>query len=242
MGEYSVYIHKNKVNNMRYVGVTSQDVTVRWQGGNGYRKQSHFWRAIQKYGWNGFDHIVVADGLTAEEAFRMETELIAKYKTTNNRYGYNKSIGGESGAKGVEHSEKNRAACSAALKKLWSDVEYRASHSERTIAMNKSEGMRKLRSESNHNRIVSAETKKKISENRKGKGRVKRTPEQIERMKASHSGGAEKVPVICIETGATYGCINDASRATGINKKQISGCCRCVPHYNTAGGYHWKYA
>ena len=81
-----------------------------------------------------------------------------------------------------------------------------------------------------------------MSENRKGKGRIKRTPEQIERMKANHSGGAEKVAVLCVETGIAYDCINDASRATGINKKQISGCCRCVPHYNTAGGYHWRYA
>lgn len=38
----------------------------------------------------------------------------------------------------------------------------------------------------------SEESKRLMSERRKGKGRKKRTPEQIERMKASHSGGAEK--------------------------------------------------
>lgn len=242
MGEYSVYIHKNKLNDMRYIGITSQDLDVRWQDGNGYRKQSHFWRAIQKYGWNGFDHIVVATGLTAEEAYQMEVELIEKYHTTDSRYGYNKSIGGESGAKGVEHSIKNKKATSEALKRLWSNPEFKRKHSERTAQMNKTASIREKRSEAGRNRVVSDETKQRISENRKGKGKVKRTPEQIEHMKAHHSGGSEKRPVVCVETGVVYACINDAARALSINKKQISGCCRCVPHYNTAGGYHWKYA
>lgn len=242
MREYSVYIHINKKNNMRYVGITAQDVAVRWQNGNGYRKQSHFWRAIQKYGWGGFEHIIVADGLTAEKAYQMESELIAKYKTTDNKYGYNKSTGGESGAKGVEHSDKNKKACSKALKKLWENPTFREKAIIRLKEVSQTERARAKRAESNRNRIVSETTRQKMSENRKGKGRVKRTSEQIERMKANHSGGTKKVPVMCVETGATYGCINDASRATGINKKQISGCCRCVPHYNTAGGYHWQYA
>lgn len=87
----------------------------------------------------------------------------------------------------------------------------------------------------------SEESKRLMSERRKGKGRKKRTPEQIERMKASHSGGAEKVAVICLETNTVYSCINDAMRATGINKKGISGCCNKKKHYNTAGGYHWRF-
>lgn len=242
MSEYSVYMHINKQNNMRYVGITSQNVSVRWQNGNGYRKQPHFWRAIQKYGWDGFEHIIVANGLTAEEAYGLEIELISKYKTTNNKYGYNKSVGGESGAKGVEHSEKNKAACSAVLKRLWENPNFRESALLKLRESSQTEQARAKRAESNRNRVVTDETRRKMSENRKGKGRIKRTPEQIERMKAHHSGGADKVAVLCVETGVAYECINDASRATGINKKQISGCCRCVPHYNTAGGYHWRYA
>lgn len=242
MSEYSVYMHINKQNNMRYVGITSQDVSVRWQNGNGYRKQSHFWRAIKKYGWDGFEHVVVASGLTAEKAYEMETSLISKYKTTDGKFGYNKSTGGESGAKGVERSKKNKTACSAALKRLWESPQFRENAIARLMQMNQSEQIRAKRAESNRNRVVSDETRRKMSENRKGKGRIKRTPEQIERMKANHSGGAERVAVLCVETGIAYDCINDASRATGINKKQISGCCRCVPHYNTAGGYHWRYA
>ena len=87
----------------------------------------------------------------------------------------------------------------------------------------------------------SKESKQLISERRKGKGRVKRTPEQIEHMTVSHSGGADARPVFCVEENKVFKSINDASRATGINKKGISGCCRNVKHYNTAGGYHWRF-
>ena len=88
----------------------------------------------------------------------------------------------------------------------------------------------------------SEESKILMSERRKGKGRAKFSKEQIEKMKANHAGGSEKQPVFCIELNITFECINDAARKTGINKKGISGCCRKVKHYNTAGGYHWKYA
>ena len=184
---FCVYMHINKANGKRYIGITSVNPLDRWQGGCGYYKNKHFNDAIKKYGWNNFDHLILYSELSKEEACEIEQYLIAKYKTQDKRYGYNIASGGQY----FKHSEESKVL---------------------------------------------------MSERRKGKGRVKRTPETIERMKANHSGGADKVPVVCMETGTQYGSINDAAKATGINKKQISGCCRKVPHYNTAGGYHWKYA
>lgn len=40
---------------------------------------------------------------------------------------------------------------------------------------------------------------------------------------------------------AEYPSIIEASRETGINKSHICGCCLNRPHFNTAGGYIWKY-
>lgn len=186
MNNFTVYMHVNKYNGKRYIGITSMEPTRRWCNGKGYYKNKHFADAINKYGWGGFDHLILFSGLDKETACIIEQWLIAEYKTTEKAYGYNLTTGGEY----FKHSELS---------------------------------------------------KKLMSQNRKGKGRVKRTPEQIEHMKASHNGGAKKAPVICLETGKRYESINDAARDTGINKKQISGCCRCVEHYNTAGGYHWKF-
>lgn len=86
-----------------------------------------------------------------------------------------------------------------------------------------------------------AESIEKMRKNRKGKGH-RRTPEATKaKIRANHKGGANPRPVTCVTTGITYKRINEAARQTGINKKQISGCCRGAEHYNTAGGFRWTY-
>lgn len=92
---WCVYMHTNKTNNKVYVGITGQKPKRRWHHGGGYQTQQYFWRAIQKYGWDGFEHIIFAENLTKEEACKMEKLLIALYDTTNRNYGYNISTGGE---------------------------------------------------------------------------------------------------------------------------------------------------
>lgn len=62
-----------------------------------YHQCTHFWRAIQKYGWDNFEHIVLIEDLSKEMANIIESELIKKYNTTNARYGYNTTLGGDGG-------------------------------------------------------------------------------------------------------------------------------------------------
>lgn len=242
MSNYTVYIHTNTANGMKYVGITSKRPEERWQGGHGYRKQAVFWNAIVKYGWDNFTHEIVATGLTDEAAWKLEQALISKYDTTNRKHGYNRSVGGECGAKGVGRSEKNKKATSAALKRLWSDEAFKERRKAATREMNKSPEIRKKRSESQKGRTLSEETRRKISEAKTGVQIGPFTEEHKRRMKENHGGGAEKKPVLCVETGEVFSCIKEAANQTGINKKQISNCCRGVPHYNTAGGYTWRFA
>ena len=61
---YTIYIHRNKINNKAYIGQTCNDPKKRWENGNGYKKQPHFYNAIQKYGWDGFEHIIWGENLT----------------------------------------------------------------------------------------------------------------------------------------------------------------------------------
>lgn len=91
---YSVYIHTNKTNGKKYVGITKQKPERRWQKGFGY-VGSVFGVAINKYGWDGFTHDIVACELSKNEACKLEISLISKYKTRDNRYGYNVSKGGD---------------------------------------------------------------------------------------------------------------------------------------------------
>lgn len=95
--------------NKRHIGITSQKPERRWRkDGNGYKDHLYFWRAIQKYGWNNFNHDILFDNLTQEEAEQKEVELIAYYNSNNVNYGYNMSVGRESGLKGYKYSDEQK--------------------------------------------------------------------------------------------------------------------------------------
>ena len=105
---WCVYMHINKINHKIYIGQTGQKPEYRWNRGNGYKECTHFYNAIQKYGWDGFEHIIFADRLTIDEANHMEELLIALYNTTNSDNGYNLQSGGKNNICSEETKEKMR--------------------------------------------------------------------------------------------------------------------------------------
>lgn len=104
-GVFCVYIHKNKANGCVYVGLTSMKPEDRWRNGCSYSHNQKFSNAIKKYGWDGFEHIIVKDGLTSDEASALEVELITKYRATEQGFGYNLTSGGEIGKEYTEESK-----------------------------------------------------------------------------------------------------------------------------------------
>lgn len=107
MNNYCVYMHINKINNKKYVGITCQKPEHRWKNdGSGYSKQSLFFNAIKKYGWDNFEHVIIAKGLTEDEAKWLEIELIRVNDSTNQSKGYNVTEGGE-GTKGIRRYGKD---------------------------------------------------------------------------------------------------------------------------------------
>lgn len=107
-GTWKVYAHQNRTNGKLYIGITSLPLRKRFESsGTGYKRHNvKFWRAIQKYGWNNFDHILIADNLTESEANNMEALLIEKLDTIKN--GYNCRGGGEAGKLSEETKVKIR--------------------------------------------------------------------------------------------------------------------------------------
>ena len=75
--KYFVYRHVAP-NGKMYIGITGKsDPIYRWgAGGICYKKNVHFWSAIQKYGWDNFQHIIVAHGLSVDTACHLEEYLI----------------------------------------------------------------------------------------------------------------------------------------------------------------------
>lgn len=91
---YTLYCHTNKLNGKKYFGITFRRPEERW-GNNGCNyKGQRFYNAIQKYGWDNFDHEIIKTNLSKSEAENAEIEYISKYNTTNNNCGYNIATGG----------------------------------------------------------------------------------------------------------------------------------------------------
>ena len=84
--KYSVYIHTNKNNGKNYIGMTSTKPERRWgRQGEGYLRikngkycQPAFANAILKYGWDSFQHEIIATNLTFEEASELEIQKISE--------------------------------------------------------------------------------------------------------------------------------------------------------------------
>ena len=78
---YKVYMHRFP-NGKIYIGITCQNPEERWRGGTGYKAQLVH-RAIEKYGWDAIQHIILFDGLCKEEAEQKEIELIKLFSSNN---------------------------------------------------------------------------------------------------------------------------------------------------------------
>lgn len=157
---YCVYVHTNKTNGKVYVGLTGMKPEDRWRNGNGYHNKTYFKNAIDKYGWDNFTHEIIKDNLTKEDAANWEIYYISFYKSSDRRYGYNMSSGGENGG-GHPQSEETR-------RKIGENGYHYG-----MLGKKLSDETKQKISESNMGRTFSDETRKKLSESAlKNRGRL----------------------------------------------------------------------
>lgn len=178
--DYKLYVHITP-NGKRYYGITKQTTNQRWRNGKGYKNNEYFTRAIDKYGWDNIQHIVLHEELDEDEAKELEQYMIQWYCTNNKRYGYNITSGGEGCSKPV--SEETKQKISEALKGRPSPNKGRIVSEETRKKLSEAgkgrivlEETRKKLSEINKGRIFNEETKRKLSEARKGKYTGKNNP------------------------------------------------------------------
>ena len=222
--EYTVYLHISP-DGKRYYGATKKDVKRRWSNGHGYKTQENFWEAIQKYGWNNIQHIIVAKGLTEDEAYWLEEELIKAWDTTNRDKGYNITEGGK-GTKGMKHSEESR-------KKM----------SEINSGENNPMYGKYGKNNPNYGRHHTEETKKKMSETKSGENNPmygKRHTEDIRKK----IGKLSSKSVICLTTGRIFHSAKEGSEYYNCDNSNIIKCCK--GKFKSVGKYKgrklvWRY-
>ena len=79
--KYKVYCHINKINKKQYIGITKRNPKHRWNNGKGYIYNSYFYNSIEKYGWDNFEHTVLYENLSENQAKQKEMELIKERNT-----------------------------------------------------------------------------------------------------------------------------------------------------------------
>jgi len=220
--QYIVYKHIFP-NDKIYIGITSQKPERRWNKGKGYKNSTRIYNAIQKYGWENVKHEILYDNLTVDEAETKERELIKKYKSNDDKYGYNLETGGNLNK---EISEKTKKKISKRVSGKNNPMYGRSAmlgkhHTEETKKI--------LRKKMN-----SYEVHQKLSEKNKGKNNPMygvRLPENILEKK--------RKKVLCVETGKIYNSLTEASKEEKINISCLSETCN--GKQKTSKGYHWKY-
>ncbi len=209
--KYTVYMHVAPTGK-RYIGITCQPLHLRWRGGKGYQKNPHFWRAIEKYGWDNFEHHVLLENLNKTDAEISEIALIAEHMTTDKRYGFNIENGGNAQGKISNESRKKMSISSTGK-----------THSEET--------KRKI-SEGGKGIKKSKETVERMREAWTGEknhryGKTAHNAKTIEQITATG------------EVIAVFASSYAAEKSTGIPSRSIRYV--CAKEKIEAGGYGWRY-
>ena len=229
---YSVYIHTFP-NGKKYIGVTSWKPKLRWGSNGGNYRNPYMKNAIKKYGWNNIIHEIVAEGLTIDEASKMEKELIQKYNSADRKYGYNISLGGIDNK--ICSEETKGKLRQANLGKIMSEeakkkISVFQKERKRTEKEKHNMSIAQKKSFANGNNAMhSPEARAKASQKLKG-----RKPSEYSIQKASE---AKYHPVENMQTGVVYPSIKAACEDTGLNRSTI------IRHCNgTLKKQKWQYA
>lgn len=217
---YIVYQHKNKINGKIYIGITSQKPENRWgsQGCN-YKSSPHFYSAIQKYGWDNFEHNILFTGLTKEQACLKEQELIKEYNLINREFGYNSTSGGDIFVMNEETKQKISQAMMG---------------NQNNLGHPCSEEKKKKIRDAQKGRKFTEEHKQKLSEAAKN-----RHVPCSEKKKQILKEKSHKKPVYCEELNKVFESVQECSRQLGIPATNISKLCN--GRGKTLKGYHLRY-
>lgn len=255
----SVYVHTSP-SGKYYVGMTGQDVKSRWNGGAGYNSQPYFRNAIQKYGWDNFEHEVIASHLTKEEAINFEKLLIRELKQNEREFGYNITEGGEghtgiSGEKnpmyGKHHTEEARKKIAEAgldrpawnkgkhhpdevkekMQQVWHETHNSNANSRKIRCVETGEEFQQVR-EAAEKSLLSTSTIAKCAR----KGSASRSGLHWEYVSEELK---LKKPVRCIDTGVVYPSLTAAAREYGGHSNNISTALK--KGYTKALGHYWEY-
>lgn len=225
---YIVYVHINKINGKKYVGLTKHgnNPNKRWRNGKHY-EGTYFGRAINKYGWDNFEHIILEKELTLEQANQKEKYYIELYNSNNENFGYNLTSGGDSKFTFSKSTLQKISKASKERKRRPFTQEERDLISEKTKeAMNEPERRARMLEI-----YKSEDWLKKNSESAKKQWANTNLKERVQQ--------ANGKSIKCVETGVVYPSAMEAARHCNMSRYQITRSAK-GGHLSTYE-FHWEY-
>lgn len=234
-GTHCVYVHINTTNGKLYVGKTvyGDKPEKRWRNGSGYVNNPYFYNAIQKYGWDNFEHEVISLNLTKDEACNFERLLIAKLNTNDSRFGYNMTVGGD-GASGHHPTEETKRKISEALKGIKRSDSTKVKIGMASLGRNV--GRKHTEEELDKMRQARKQQNQYVSRIGNRAPRSNETKRKIQDMSRKKAVLQKDIDGNILNT---YSSLSNASRITGVNLGNISSCCN--GRIFTAGGFVWEF-
>lgn len=224
-----IYCIENIINNKKYIG-QSKNINGRWYRHKkmlncGTHDNDYLQKSWDKYGEENFKFYVL-EYCNEDELDEKEIYYIDLHNTLDRGYGYNLKSGGQN--YGVKLSEYVRKKQSIALKKVYADnedlrmmrknnaLEQWSNPEIKAKILGKNNGM--------YGKHHTEETRKKMSEQKKGKPSTKRN----------------MTPVLCVELDKVFDCAVTAAKELSLNG--TAGILEtCKGNRKTAGGYHWEF-
>lgn len=168
-------------------------------------------------------HEILFENLILEEAEQKEIELIKKYKSYDDKYGYNLEHGGNLNK---IISDETKKKLSKRFSGKNNPMYGKSARKGKHWSVEHKEKLSKI--------MNSPEVHKKLSNANKGKNNPMygvRLPEYILEKK--------RKKVLCIETNKVYNSLKEASEETNISIACLSETCN--GKQKTSRGLHWKY-
>lgn len=224
--KYIVYMHINKTNDKKYIGITRKTPNERWNNGYGYIRNPHFFNAIKKYGWDNFDHIIMYRNLCEEVAIEIERDLIEKFDTTNQDKGYNLSPGGRGPGMMTEETRKKISESHKGIRP--------SEETRKKLSLSKS-------GENNphYGKHWTEEERAKHIEFWKNYKMPQETRERIDNILIDLRGFIVFQYTLDGKYIQKFRSAGEAARIVGISSASIKAC--CGGRYTKAGNYLWRY-
>jgi len=103
-----VYMIINKINNKKYIGITTNSLAERYPHGIKAHHNPHLRKSVLKYGQKNFEVTLLEKNIENINTLQnLEIKYIEQYDTCNKDKGYNKSLGGF----GVRQTERTKEHC-----------------------------------------------------------------------------------------------------------------------------------